>query len=171
MNISRRQRGFSMVEAVVAVGLAGTGVIVMMTAASGAIARREDAQARTVATMLVGEVLEEIRSQEYQDPTVTTTTLGPEAGETLVSRADADDADDLNGWEETGLRARTGAAVSTFTAWKRSILVEWVLTSDYSTAAAAETGAKRATVTVSRGGKVLATGSTLMVKAWGDATP
>ncbi len=160
-----------MVEAVVAVALVGSGVVVMMTAASSAIARREDAQARTVATMLVGEVLEEIRSQAYQDPTVTTTTLGPEAGETLVSRADADDADDLNGWEENGLRERSGGTISAFTSWKRTILVEWVLTSNYSTVSAAETGVKRATVTVSRGGKVLAAGTTFVVKAWADATP
>lgn len=102
--------------------------------------------ARTVATTLVGEVLEEIRSQAYQNPTVTTTALGPEAGETLVSRAD--DADDLNGWEENGLRARSGGADSAFTSWKRTILVEWVLTSNYSTVSAAETGVKRATMSV-----------------------
>jgi len=166
-----QHRGFSMVEAVVAVGMVGSGVLVMMTAASGAVARRENAQARTVAAMLVGEVLEEIRSLPYEDPTVTTTTLGPESGETLASRSDADDADDLNGWVETGLQARSGGAAAGYSAWSRTIVVERVLTTDYVTTAAAETGVKRATVTVTRGGKVLSTGTTLIVKAWMDATP
>jgi type II secretory pathway pseudopilin PulG len=164
-------RGFSMVEAVAAVGLVGASVLVVMTTASGAIARREQVQAYSAASLLVDEVLGEVGGLAYEDPTVATTVLGAESGETISSRSSADDVDDLAGWVETGLRTRTGVEVSRLTTWVRRVTVQWVSATDFVTVQGSESGVKRVTVSVERGGKTLASGSILRVKAWEAMTP
>lgn len=171
MKRARIHRGFSMVEAVASVGLVGACVLVVMSTASGAIARREQVQAYSAASLLVEEVLGEASGLAYQDPTVATTALGTEAGETLTARSSADDVDDLNEWVETGVQGRTGSGVSRLSVWVRRVKVEWVLASDFETLSASETGVKRITVTVERGGKTLASGSVFRVKAWEEMTP
>ncbi len=69
---ARLRRAFSLAEAVAAVGLLAAGVVSVLTAASAAVARRQDAQARGLASMLVSEVLEEARVLPYQDPETAT---------------------------------------------------------------------------------------------------
>jgi Tfp pilus assembly protein PilV len=165
------RRGFSLAEAIAAVGLLSAGVVAVLSAASAAVARRQDAQARGLAQSLVAEALEEARSLPYEDASVATTALGLEAGEAFLGRADADDVDDLNGVSEDGARARDGSSVSGMGKFRRTITVEWVDAATASAVVPAESGVKRVRVTVSRGGVTLASGSILRTRAWRASIP
>lgn len=168
---SHFRAAFSLAEAVAAVGLLGVCVVGVLTAASGAVGRAQATQARSAASALVAEILDEASALDYQDPTVTTTTLGFETGEGFTRREQFDDVDDFNGWSEGGIVDRSGAAVKSMSGWRRSVTVEWVDAATASVVSVVETGVKRVTVTITRSGKVLATGSVLATKAWRDATP
>jgi type II secretory pathway pseudopilin PulG len=164
-------RGFSMIEAVAAVGLLAACVVTVLTAASGAVARREDARTRAVAASLVAEVLDEIRSLPYEDPSTPGGAIGPDAGETLVGRQDADDADDLHGWLEKGINDDSGSAIPGFGSLWRRVTVEWVSAADFATPTGVDSGVKRAMVQIERGGKVILKGTALITRAWEAATP
>jgi hypothetical protein len=62
----------------------------------------------------------------YQDPTATPSTLGPDPGEATTTRTDFDDIDDYNGWTESPPRTKTGTALSGYTGWAVSIVVDYV---------------------------------------------
>jgi type II secretory pathway pseudopilin PulG len=171
MNHHPRHRGFSMIEAVASVGLLGACVVTVLTAASGAVARREQAMTRSTAALLIAEVLDEIRARPYDDAVTPGGALGPDAGETLTGRDDADDADDLNGWLEKGIKDGSGSVIPEYGSLWRRVTVEWVSTGDYVSVSGTETGVKRATVQIERGGKVIMTGSVLVVREWERATP
>lgn len=166
-----QRRAFSLAEAVAAVGLLAAGVVSVLTAASAAVARRQDAQARGLASLLVSEVLEEARILPYQDASVATTVCGMEAGEAYVKRGAMDDVDDLNGWTENGIVDAAGNAVSGLSNWKRTVTVEWVDLATAATAQSSETGLKRVKVKVYLGARMLACGAILRSKAWSDAAP
>src|SRR6476469_3986814 len=91
---THRARGFAMIEAVVCVMIAAISITASMNAV-GMMARsntlRKD-QAR--ASLLARQLLDEIMQFAYEEPGVTTTTLGPDAGE---SRATYNDVDDFAG--------------------------------------------------------------------------
>lgn len=165
------RRAFSLAEAVAAVGLLAAGVVSVLTAASAAVARRQDAQARSLAASLASEVLEEARILPYQDPQVATAACGPEAGEVYLKRGAMDDVDDLNGWTENGIVDAGGTSVAGLSNWRRTVSVEWVDAATCASPQASETGAKRITVTVFRGARPLAAGVIIRSKAWSDAAP
>lgn len=152
-------------------GLLAAGVVSVLTAASGAVVRRQDAQARSLAASLVSEVLEEARVLPYQDAAVATVACGMEAGEAYLKRGAMDDVDDLNGWTEIGIVDAGGTSVAGLSNWKRSVVVEWVDAATGATPLVWETGVKRITVTVSRAGKPLASGAILRSRAWSEAAP
>lgn len=164
-------RGFSMIEAVAAIGMLGLCVVSVLTAASGAVARREDARTRAVAASLVAEVLDEIRTLPYEDPSTPGGAIGPDATETLEEREDADDADDLHGWIEQGIEDDSGSAIPEFGSLWRRVTIEWVSATDFSTPTGVDSGVKRATVQIERGGKVILTGTALITRMWETATP
>lgn len=165
------RRAFSLAEAVAAVGLLGSCVLVVLTAASSAVARRQDAQSRAAAAELVIEILDEARALPYEEPGVTTTVLGMEAGESFTKRSSFDDVDDLNGWTENGIVGRDASSVSGMASWKREVFVEWVDAATGAVTQAAETGVKRVRAQVTRSGKLLASGAILRTKSWQEATP
>ncbi|MEZ6318282.1 MAG: LamG domain-containing protein [Phycisphaerales bacterium] len=78
--------------------------------------------------------------------------LGPESGEAKGDRSLFDDVDDYNGWSVSPPQARDGSKLSEFAAYTRSVKVELTKASDVTAATSKEEGARRVTVTVSRGG-------------------
>jgi type II secretory pathway pseudopilin PulG len=171
MTKARFQRGFSMIEAVASVGLLGACVVVVLTAASGAVARREDARIRATAATLIAEVLDHVRALPYEDPTTPGGAIGPDAGETLSGREDADDADDLHTWLEKGIKDDEGTVLPEYGSLWRRVTVEWMAANDFVTVAGVDSGVKRVTVAIERGGKTILTGTTFVTRAWEQGTP
>ena len=64
-----------------------------------------------------------------------------------------------------------GTSVAGLSSWQRTVVVEWVDAATCATPQASETGAKRITVTVSRGARPLASGAVIRTRAWSEAAP
>ncbi len=167
----RRQSGFSLVEAAIAVALVGVTAVGALTAAANSATRRSDVAARAQAAVLAEELAGEVAGLAYEDPQVGSSTLGPDAGETAVNRSRFDDVDDYNGWTEKGPTDKAGAAISGAESFTRTVTVQWVLGSSPSTTSVTETGAKLVTVTVSRSERAAATVRLVRTKKWEQMTP
>ncbi|HEX3356361.1 MAG TPA: hypothetical protein VHS31_05200 [Tepidisphaeraceae bacterium] len=143
-----RRPGFTMIEATVSVLLVGVMLVASLMTAGQATLVRTGQQDAARAQTLANELLAQIVQNAYEQPGVTTTVLGPEAGET---RATFNDIDDFNGWTESPPADLSGAALAGFAGWTRAVVVEWITPSvagtDFTTSAT-ETGLKRITVTV-----------------------
>ena len=79
---------------------------------------------------LAQELIREILAQNYTDPTdPLATTWGPETGET--TRATFNDLDDYDGWTESPVKNAVGTALTGYTGWSRSVLVEKINYANY----------------------------------------
>lgn len=138
--------GFTLVEAVFSLVLVAGMMTAAMTTVGAAEKSRTLQQEMNRALSLARRLRSEIVQQKYQNPTGVTTVLGPETGET---RATFNDVDDYAGYTDSPPTDTTGAAISGYTGWSRSVEVKWV---DPVTLTApvvqAETGVKRIVVTV-----------------------
>jgi type II secretory pathway pseudopilin PulG len=162
-------RGFTLVEAMFSMLL----VSLMMVAAMNTTGAAASAQAHAAdtgrASLLAQALMSEILVQRYADPSGTSTTLGPDHGDTTspATRAKFNDVDDYDGWFESppqnpngsviGSTNPDGSVTSYFPGWSRKVSVVWVNASDLTTKASSETGVKRITVTVAHKNTVLAT--------------
>lgn len=161
--------GFTLVEAIFSMLL----VSVMMVAAMSAAGASASAQAHTAdsgrAGLLAQALMDEILVQPYADPSGTSTTLGPDPGDTTspATRAKFNDVDDYDGWFESppqnpdgtviGSTNPDGSVTSYYPGWSRKVSVVWVSPSDLTTKVSSESGVKRITVTVAHHNAVLAT--------------
>ena len=90
-----RAGGFTLLEASLTIIIIGTGVLAIL-AAQQAFHRQNDWAQRTNNAMLLANELRELTLPlPLNDPITGTTTVGPEAGETVVT--DYDDVDDFAG--------------------------------------------------------------------------
>lgn len=139
------RRGFTLVEAAVSVIIVAT-VLVAALETVGASARARFAQKdQSQGLALAREMLSEISQCWYADPNGGTV-LGPDTGES--ARADFDDVDDYDNWEELPPRSRSGTNLPGFDGWKREVEVRWANPSDPANDAASDSGLKRITVKV-----------------------
>lgn len=156
-----------MVEAACASIVLGLLAAATLSAVSSTVKLRQLESDRARARDLASGLLSEILSQRYGEPGVTTVTLGPEAGEYAgASRALMDDVDDYHGLSESPPRGTDGVAIPGFTGWTRSVTVVWVPVNTPSSVSAAETGLKRITVTITKGGRTLAQATAWRSLAW-----
>jgi MSHA pilin protein MshD len=153
------RRGISLVEVTIAMLL----VALMLSAAvrSVGVARvteyRMSLQFR--GKLLAQSLMAEILQKAYRDPTSpTAATLGPDLSNLETSRAIFNDVDDYTGWNESPPKNADGTTIAPdLAAWSRSVKVESVDPANLTgPASAAETGAKRITVSVSCSGSVVA---------------
>jgi len=94
----RRQRGFSLTEALIGITLLAVCVFaITMPFTVGAGIEQEDAR-RSLASMLASEMMEEILAKPFDDPQGGGS-AGPEAGES--SRSNFDNIDDYDGYSES----------------------------------------------------------------------
>jgi len=145
-HIKRRQTAFTLVEATISLLI----VAIMLTAALatvGTSSRNRDQQQEMLrGATLARRLMSEIVAQKYQQPSATTTVLGPETGET---RATFNDVDDYNGYTDSPPIDSSGIAISGYTGWSRSVEVKWADPATLLPAATqSETGIKRIVVTV-----------------------
>lgn len=145
---SLRRSGFTVAETVVATLLVGGLCVVALDTAGAAISASVRVADETRATLLAQELLSEILLQEYADPDLPTTTLGPDPGESGGARLNWDDVDDYNGWSAFPPENRYGTKHTELANWKRTVSVDWVTGSDLSVVSNVETNIKRIIVAV-----------------------
>lgn len=145
------RRGMSLVEAaistfVLAVMLVGALQLV------GAVHRtRLTVSDRARAASLASDLMAEILGQAFEEPGgADPTAIARESGESPFLRRDWDDIDDYHGWIGAPPRAANGDALPGWSAWTRSVAVEWVSPEDPSVVVPPDGRAKRVTVTVQR---------------------
>jgi type II secretory pathway pseudopilin PulG len=136
-----RARGFTLVEALMAV-LIVSGVLVASLGTFGAIGRARQLELeRAQALGLAERVMAEIVQCRYEEPSASTTTLGPDAGES--GRAQYDDVDDYDSWSTAPPEGRDGVALVGMTGWSVQVWVRWVNPSDPATTTNTPSGLKR----------------------------
>jgi MSHA pilin protein MshD len=141
----RRARGFAMIEAVVCVIIAAISITASMNAVTMMARTNTMRKDQARASLLARQLLDEIMQYAYEEPGVTTTTLGPEVGET---RATYDDVDDFAGYSESPPATKAGVAIPGFTGWTRSVSVIWIDPITPTSIGLNESGMKKITVTV-----------------------
>jgi len=124
---------------------------------------------RQLARTLADELLDEIATQAFGEPAGDTGVLGTDAGEDPTKRSDFDDVDDYHGYASRP-KERGGTVLVGFDAtWQYSVDVKHVEVFSPATPSLTLTGAKRITVTVTRGGTKLAERSIVRTKEFNGA--
>ena len=122
------------------------------------------------ANLLAADLMSEILQQSYSDPNETSV-LGIEPSEVFSPqrRSSFDDVDDYENWTESPVQAADGTTLSQFADYSRKVRVQWASDTDLSATPATDSGIKRITVQVTRGGRVIATLSA--VRTEGQRSP
>jgi len=121
---------------------------------------------------LAHDLMQEILQKSYQGP-IPTAVLGPQPSETTnpPTRSLFIDVDDYAGWTESPPANKSGVPYTGFTGWTRSVSVQWADPVSLASTAAAYTGLKLITVTVSFNGQTQATLVGYRSVAWADTIP
>jgi MSHA pilin protein MshD len=136
------RRGFTIIEAAISIAIVGVLLACSLTV-MGAIAKQRMLQAeRRAAYELNEQMIGEVLSQYFQDPS--RSTFGPSGGQL---RSTFNSVDDYNGYTETPPSLRSGTTLTDYTGWTRSVAVVCVNPSSPATALANST-LKSVTVTV-----------------------
>lgn len=170
MSQQRATRGFTMVETVLATLLVGTVLISTLSLVGPVLRTTENAEREVIAQRLADELLNEIASQAFVEPSAgdSEDDLGPNTGERTTVRADFDDVDDYDGWVGFPPEEKSGSAKSGLSRWARQVKVEHVLASDLTTSSVSATGVKRIRVQVVHNGTLLAEEIIIRTSAWDD---
>jgi len=162
-------RGFSLVEAMVAMVIVGVMVAAaMQTVGSARLGQFRTSLASTGA-MLAQQLMTEILEQAYEDPDGTPV-FGPEAGEVVgSSRSKFDDVDDYNGYSCTPPRTRDGTARDDLANWRCSVVVDYVKTTDINATIGSNSGIKRITVALYYRNARIAQQAAIRTAAWPSA--
>ena len=166
-----RRPGFSLVEAVVAAGIVGLMLVASINLFGSAVRTRAADNDRRSALMLANQLISEIQQQPYKDESITALLFGPELGEGGGTRANFDDVDDYDGFQEKPPRLKDGTTLAGYETWTRSVKVTWVQPGDL-LPALLDSGLERIEVTVTDAKKRTTIVSALRSSSMtGDAPP
>jgi MSHA pilin protein MshD len=144
-NYRSRNRGLTLLEVVVATLITGVMLVVSLDAI-GAVFQSNLANAdRLTGPGLAHELMAEIMSLPYVDPSFDSGAIG--SGPTETTRADFNDVDDYDDMNTLGIRTKSGTSVAGYTDWRQQVNVEFVEIATGLTWAT-DTGLKRITVTI-----------------------
>lgn len=155
-SLRKPARGFALVEAAVAVVIVSVMLVAALRLVGASGVSQAVASERLRASALAQGLMTEILDRSYDDPNEASI-LGIELSEVAGGRASFDDVDDYGGYTESPPRDRTGAVIPGWTGWSRQVAVDWVNPANLSQARIIESGVRRITVTVKRGGRTLLT--------------
>ena len=150
-----RREGFTLVEATISVLLVGTVLVAAMNTVGASKTGQYMRLEKTGGNLLAQNMMAEILSRFYEEPDGTAV-FGWETGESGTQRDEWDDVDDYHGWSASPAKRRDGNAI-TDSKWTRNVTVEWVNLDNLTQTSGSETGAKKITVTVKHGARVIAT--------------
>ncbi len=156
MNRTRNKRaGLTLVESMVSVVI----VSVMMVSAVNTVGASRTTMAKAgddgIGMMLAQDMMAEILQKEYSEP-VDAPLFGREAGELAGLRANYDDVDDYDAWNETPPKMSDGTAIPDRTGWRRKVKIEFVDPASPNTVVVSDLGLKRIVVTIKDGANVVA---------------
>jgi type II secretory pathway pseudopilin PulG len=129
-----RPAGFSLVEAVVAAGIVGLMLVASINLFGSAVRTRAVDNDRRTALMLANELISEIQQQAYKDENLGALLFGPELGEPGTTRANFDDVDDYDRFQEKPPKLKDGTTLVGYETWMRTVKVTWVRPADLSPA-------------------------------------
>lgn len=149
-----RRAGFTLVETAIATVMVGGLLVVALNMVGASRITQTRYADRQQALILAEDLLQEVLARPYEDPDEGITILfGLELGELLSIRINLDDADDYNGYSDSPPEDADGNAIPGAGDYTRSVAVDWVERDDPTTVSASETGVKKVTVAVSKGGR------------------
>jgi prepilin-type N-terminal cleavage/methylation domain-containing protein len=124
------KRGFTILELIIAMVVLGFALTSLLKFYTDMSVGSVGADFRNTQTLLVGELMEQVRSKRYDERTVKvgnnwSTTLGVDSGETLGNADTYDDVDDFNGFTET--------LSAPYAGFSRSVTVGYVNASNLNT--------------------------------------
>jgi type II secretory pathway pseudopilin PulG len=154
---NQRLSGFSLVETSISTLLVGI-LLVASVNTIGMSIRSQTVTANLVsASALADSLMSEILTNSYREPGSTYSFITRESGESGGSKANYDDVDDYDGWQEQPPQYRDSSGMLNLASWKRKVIVEFVTVSNGSVAKSNfETNLKRVTIEIySNGIKVL----------------
>ncbi len=162
-----RRRGFSLVEVTIAVVLVGGVYLVALNLVGSSQVTQAAFADRQTAMQLCEELLAEALLLPYES-SITPNALGPTSSEAGGPRNTWNDFDDYDGWSANppvDAAGNTRPGLSRFT---RTASVAWVELDSPKTTSATRTPVKVITVSVSVGGKTLATLTGVRAASWPD---
>jgi MSHA pilin protein MshD len=132
LSTSESRRGFTLAEGLLAVVVLAVAVGGIMGPISASYQQTRTVAQTTTAVSLAQQLLDEILSRPFVDPTDLSTTLGPEADE--PSRAAFDNIDDYHGYHDTtdssksdSMKTASGAAIT----WNGTDVYSRAVTMEY----------------------------------------
>lgn len=146
---SDTRRGLTLVEVTMSTLLVGVVVVASLQSVSNVGRSWTTANQLVDGQGLAQELLREVLMQPYSDASdPNATTWGKESGET--TRAQFDDLDDYDDWTESPVKNAAGTALTGYTGWSRTVIVEKINTSNYTVKGdgSSDTGLRAVTVTV-----------------------
>ena len=150
--------GFTLVEAAISTIIVGGVLVASLNVIGAAAMTRHRLAQRQRARLLASDLMSEILSLPYADPTLGAgVNLGPEPGEVSGTRTLFDDVDDYHTWTSSPPTEKTGTEMASWGRWRRSVTVEWVDPANPTLVQGTESMAKRVTVKVHCGGMPVAT--------------
>lgn len=153
--------GISLIEITISSLLVGTILAASMRTAGSVLRFRSQSSDAGRAALLADDLLNEILASPYADPNETPV-FGYESSET-AGRSAFDDVDDYHNWTESPPVLKSGAPLSNYAGWQRSVSVAYVLRSDPTQSSGSNQSLKRVTVTVRKDGVVMAAADALKV--------
>ena len=121
-NVQRNNnRGVTLTEVVMATLIMGVILVGALSVVSSSLRTRMAASRRNDGARLTEQLLAEVMAMPYKDPQGAGTGTGPETGESTTTRADFDDVDDYNGWNESDVQDKDGNTIEGFDGWSRSV--------------------------------------------------
>lgn len=141
-------RAVSLLEIVVATMITGAMLVASLNSVGAVFQTHQVNSSRLTGPGLAHELMAEIMSMPYEDPSGTSTTIGTDSGEALSTRSTLDDVDDYHGLNVTGIRSKAGTLRTGYTGWQQQASIVWIEVLTGLPWALGDTGLKRITVTV-----------------------
>ena len=150
------RRGFTMAEAAVAMVIVSVLLVAALRATSASALTQYKTAEKATGLALAQGLMSDIIALPYQEPSGTPN-FGLETGESATNRANYDDVDDYNGWNQSPPQDKSGTVIPGLTGWTQIVAVAWVQWSDTTATSSTETGVKRITVTIQHNNRTVAT--------------
>ncbi|MFH1238665.1 MAG: prepilin-type N-terminal cleavage/methylation domain-containing protein [bacterium] len=146
-------KGLTLVEILIAIVILAVALVPLIGVFTSGVKQSGVSQKMTIAYNLGQDLMEEIRSKQFDEnilnPTVPNQ-LGPERREYRYSTTNPyDDVDDYNGYSESPPTEEDGTVMTIYQGFSRSVVVEYVNINDFNVVSTSITKYKRIKVTVS----------------------
>ena len=119
------RRGFTMAEAAVAMVIVSVLLVAALRATSASALTQYKTAEKATGLALAQGLMSDIIALPYQEPSGTPN-FGLETGESATNRANYDDVDDYNGWNQSPPQDKSGTVIPGLTGWTQIVAVAWV---------------------------------------------